>query len=75
MQSSSAISVVQIVLSVFLIIAVLLQQRGNGLSAGILGGAGGSFHTKRGLEKTLYVATIVIGVLFVGTSALALIIR
>ena len=75
MQSSSVISVVQIVLSVLLIIAVLLQQRGSGLSAGILGGAGGSFHTKRGLEKTLYVATIVLGILFIGSSSLALVIK
>ncbi len=75
MQYPTIIAVTQIVLSVLLIIAVLLQQRGSGLSAGILGGAGGSYHTKRGLEKTLYVATIIIGILFVGSSALALIVK
>ena len=56
---------IQIVLSALLIIAVLLQRTGAGL-----GGAFGAdnfssgFHTRRGFEKTLFQATIVLGVLF-----------
>ncbi len=56
---------IQIVLSVMLIITVLLQQTGASL-----GGAFGAdnfssgFHTRRGLEKTLFYATIAIGILF-----------
>jgi len=55
----------QIVLSALLIVTVLLQRTGASL-----GGAFGAdnfssgFHTRRGLEKTLFNATIVLGILF-----------
>lgn len=59
-------NVVMIVVSVLLVIAVLLQQRGAGLS-GTFGGSGsGAYHTKRGLEKMIFFATIVLAVLFIG---------
>lgn len=56
---------VQIVLSALLVGAVLMQRTGASL-----GGAFGAdnfstgFHTRRGLEKTLFYATIVLAVLF-----------
>lgn len=56
---------VQIGLSALLIVAILLQRTGASL-----GGAFGAdnfssgFHTRRGLEKTLFHATIVLGILF-----------
>jgi len=56
---------IQIILGVLLIIAIVFQQTGASL-----GGAFGSdnfstgFHTRRGLEKTLFRATIVLGILF-----------
>lgn len=68
----NAIVIFQIAVSVLLIGAVLLQQQGVGLSA-TFGGDGGGFRTKRGLEKGLFYATIVLSVLFLG-SGLALII-
>ena len=61
---------VQIGLSVLLLIAILLQRTGASL-----GGAFGAdnfssgFHTRRGLERTLFHTTIVLGILF-GLSAL-----
>ena len=58
---------VQIVLSVLLIISILLQQRGSGLSSAF-GGAGMEFSTKRGAEKVLFYATIVFAILFLGIS-------
>ena len=67
-----AISIAQIVSSVLLIAAILLQQRGVGLGA-TFGGDGAAFRTKRGLEKGLFYATIVLSVLFLGLG-LALII-
>lgn len=60
---------VQIVLSVLLIAAILLQQTGASL-----GGAFGSdnfssgFHTRRGAERTLFYATILLVVLFAATA-------
>ena len=48
-----------------IIVLVLLQKSEAGLGSSF-GGSGGasSFHTKRGAEKFLFIATIVAGVLF-----------
>lgn len=62
----------QVVISVLLVIAILLQQRGTGLGAAF-GGEGNMYRTKRGFEKTLYRGTIVLGILFFGTAILQLI--
>ncbi len=55
----------QIILSVILVLAVLLQQTGSGLG-GALGGndSGGFHHTRRGFEKFLFYLSIVCGILF-----------
>jgi preprotein translocase subunit SecG len=55
--------IIQIILSVLLIVAILLQQRGSGLGSAF-GGEGNVFRTKRGVEKILFYATIGIAVLF-----------
>lgn len=66
---------IQIVLATLLIGAVLLQQTGSGLG-GAFGGDNFSagFHTRRGAEKILFNATIVLAVLFALTAFVALII-
>jgi len=66
------ITIAQIAVSVLLIASILLQQQGVGLSS-TFGGEGNAFRTKRGLEKGLFYATIVLSTLFLGAS-LALII-
>ena len=53
----------QIIIAILLIAAILLQNRGVGLS-GIFGGSGNVYRTKRGFEKTLFIITIVLVVLF-----------
>ena len=58
-----ALSVTQIVLSVALVLAILLQVKGGGLG-GIFGQADTVYRTKRGLEKRLFQLTIVLVVLF-----------
>ena len=52
-------NIAQIMLSVALIVAILLQSKSGGLG-GIFGGdsPGGSYKTRRGLEKTLFQVTI-----------------
>jgi len=66
---------IQIVLSILLVICVLLQQTGASMG-GAFGGDNFSaaFHTRRGSEKFLFQATIVIGVLFAASAFLALVI-
>jgi preprotein translocase subunit SecG len=56
---------IQIVLAVLLIGSVMLQQTGASLG-GAFGGDNFSaaYHTRRGSEKYLFWATIVIGILF-----------
>ena len=63
--------VAQIVLSVALILAILLQVRGGGLG-GIFGQADSVYRTRRGVEKTLFQLTIVLVVLFIIISVIAL---
>lgn len=57
--------IIQIIISVLLVVSILLQNRGAGLSAAF-GGDFGGYYTKRGMEKFLYWATIVLGALFIG---------
>ena len=66
---------IQIVLSVLLVVCILLQQTGASMG-GAFGGDNFSaaFHTRRGSEKFLFRATIVIGVLFALSAFIALVI-
>lgn len=60
--------IVQIILSVALIAAILLQAKGSGLG-GIFGSETGSvYKTRRGVEKTLFNLTIGLAVAFFLTS-------
>lgn len=67
-----ALAVAQIVVSILLVAAVLLQQRGTGLSAAF-GGEGNVYRTKRGLEKVIFTATIVLACAFFGLALLTVI--
>ena len=60
----------QIGLALLLVIGILLQQRGAGLSS-TFGGSGVGYSTKRGAEKVIFQATIVIAVLFIIACILA----
>ena len=66
----------QIILSVILVAAVLLQQSAAGLG-GVLGGDdGGSFpHTRRGFEKFLFYLSIICAILFALFAFLSIIIK
>lgn len=64
----------QIIAGILMIITILLQQRGTGLS-GVFGGGGDVFRTKRGLEKILFWATIVLAAVFLGSGILMLYIK
>ena len=54
----------QILVSIGLVIAILLQARGAGLSSAF-GGDSSVYRSRRGIEKTLFQFTIALGVLFV----------
>ena len=61
--------------AVLLGVAILLQQKGTGLGSVFGGGDAAFYRTKRGLEKLLFIATIVLGILFAALSMLAVSIR
>ena len=64
--------IVQIILSVALIVLVILQSKGGGLSR-MFGGEGGVYKTRRGFEKTLFNVTIGVIVAFFAFSLLSVI--
>lgn len=57
--------------SVLLIISILLQHRASGLSQ-TFGGAGTTFVQRRGAEKLLYQASIVLSIAFFALAVLGL---
>ena len=64
---------IQIAVSVFLIILILLQQRGQALGSAFGGGEGGFYATRRGIQKKIFWATIASGFLFIILALLNLI--
>jgi preprotein translocase subunit SecG len=65
--TENILNISQAVLALVLIICILLQARGTGLGAAF-GGSGNVYRTKRGVEKKLFQATIVVAILFFGIS-------
>lgn len=57
--------IIQIVLAILLVIVILLQHRGTSLG-GAFGGEGAVYRSRRGAEKFLFFATVVIAIAFVG---------
>lgn len=56
--------VVQTILAVTLIVALLLQLRGQGFTGSFGGGSDSIYRTRRGVEKTLFQFTIGLAVAF-----------
>jgi protein translocase SecG subunit len=71
---ASYLPYVQIILSVLLVGAILLQQSEGSLGSAFGGGQAGNsgWQTKRGLERQLFIVTIVIAILFALSAILAL---
>ncbi|HEY4520348.1 MAG TPA: preprotein translocase subunit SecG [Candidatus Paceibacterota bacterium] len=67
MNVSQILSYSQIGLALLLVLSILLQQRGSGLS-GALGGSTLEYSTKRGAEKVIFYLTIVFAILFIAVS-------
>lgn len=57
------LNVLLIIISISLTAAILVQSRSAGMSGAFGGGAEG-FHVRRGSEKIIYRATIILSVLF-----------
>ena len=55
--------------AMMLTVVLLLQAKGSGIGTALGGGSGGSFRTRRGVEKTLFQLTIILAVVFLVISA------
>ncbi|MGI5828064.1 MAG: preprotein translocase subunit SecG [Patescibacteria group bacterium] len=61
------LTLLQIIVSIILSAVILLQAKGSGLSS-TFGGSGAFHHTRRGFERILFQATILLAAVFVATS-------
>jgi preprotein translocase subunit SecG len=64
-------NLIQVILAVALTGVILLQGSSGGLGSAF--GGSGSYHTKRGLEKSLFYLTIALSIAFTGSSIVLLI--
>jgi len=71
MDTSRILGIIQIIIAVLLTIVILVQSKGSGLG-GIFGGEGNVYKSKRGLDKFLMVATIVLAVIFIGLAVVGM---
>lgn len=66
MDTNTILQIITVASAVLMVIAILLQQRGASLGAGF-GSSGELYTSRRGLDKSLYRATIVLAFIFVGS--------
>jgi preprotein translocase subunit SecG len=66
MSIDSILQIAMVVSSVLMVLCILLQQRGASLGAGF-GSSGELFTTRRGTDKSLFEATIILAVVFIGS--------
>lgn len=65
---------IQMIFSIILIGAVLLQQRGSSLGSSF-GGDSSTYSSRRGIEKTLFITTVIVGALFFISNLIPLFLR
>jgi len=65
----SILTGIQIITSILLITTILLQRRGGGLSS-VFGGEGNIYRTRRGAEKMVFRATIMLSAVFLAAAFL-----
>ena len=64
MSINMILQIITVASAILMVTSILLQQRGASLGAGF-GSSGELFTTRRGLDKNLFEATIVLAVVFV----------
>lgn len=73
---SQILPYIEIILSVVLVTAILLQQSSAGVGGALGGDAGGSLHhTRRGFERFLFYLTIVCAILFAVLALISIVVK
>ena len=70
----SIVIAIQIILSIVMVISILLQSRGSGMSSAF-GGGGESYRSRRGIEKIFLRLTVVLAILFLASSVINILIK
>lgn len=70
----TALIVAQLIVSISLIIVILMQSEGTGLST-VFGGSGSFYRSKRGLEKLFVYITVILAALFLILSILQVVVE
>ena len=65
------LQIAQIIVTSLLILFILLQRRGGGF----LFGGSGFYSTRRGLEKQIFIMTIILAIIFVALALLNLVMK
>ena len=69
---TNILNISQIIVTILMIIAILMQNRGSGLGSAF-GGEGNVYMAKRGAEKSIFIATIILVILFLGLGVLRIV--
>ena len=69
----SILLIVQLLVSLALIGLIVLQAKGTGIDSSIMGGSGESYSSRRGVERGVFIGTIILIVLFAALSLALLI--
>lgn len=67
MDLTKILTITQIIISILLVLLILSQSQGTGLSL-TFGGGGSFYRSKRGIEKTFFYSTIILGILFIANA-------
>lgn len=67
----TALNIIQIVVSVLLILAIMFQVKGGGIG-GIFGQSDSVYRTKRGIERHLFIGTIILMIIFIALSMVSM---
>lgn len=70
--AEKALAAIQVIFAVILTAIIILQQKGGGVGL-VFGGSGNLYSAKRGIDRLLHRATIVISILFFGSILASLI--
>lgn len=68
----SLFQTIHIVLSILIVFLVLIQSKGGGFASGI-GNSIGFYRSRRGLEKVVFITTIIVAILVAANSLLLVI--
>jgi preprotein translocase subunit SecG len=71
----TALFLVMIILSVLLIGVILLQGKSNSFGGSLTGGSDSIYRTRRGFDKTVFNATIALGVIWAVFAAISSVVQ